>query len=330
MSLAERGSIDAMRARGFSCREIGAALRRSHTTISRELRRVDAMAEGRYQAWAGQLDADALRVRPKAFKLMSAHRSRVVVAAGLKRGWSPQQVAGRLRRDHPDDPEMWVSHTTIYRSIYLLGRQRLLAELDVELRSGRVVRKPRRGGGAHSRIKDPTPISARPHEAADRSVPGHWEGDLIKGKANASALATMVERRSRFTLLTPLPEGFKAAQLAPALAATLAELPAALKRSLTWDRGTEMAEHKAFTVASDLKVYFADPHSPWQRPTNENTNGLIRQYLPKGTDLASVPAQRITEIAAELNARPRKVLDYATPAEVFTDIVDNDTGATTP
>jgi IS30 family transposase len=294
------------------------------------LRRADATTRGRYQAWAGQLDANVRRERAKPFKLMSGSaRLRAEVAGGLRKKWSPEQVAGRLRREFPDEPEMWVSHTTIYRSIYVLGRRRLLAELDVELRSGRVTPRRRGGGGAYSRIKDATPISERPEEAADRSVPGHWEGDLIKGKANGSALATLVERRSRYTMLTPLPDGFKADQLAPALAATVAKLPAVLKQTLTWDRGTEMAKHAAFTVASDVKVYFADPHSPWQRPTNENTNGLIRQYLPKGTDLAAVPAERIAEIAAELNDRPRKVLDFATPAEVFIDILDHDLGATT-
>jgi len=320
LSLAERGAISAMRARGDSCREIGVALGRSHTTISRELGRVDVRVRGVYAAYLGQVDADARRARPKVFKLGCDSRLRREVIKGLDEDWSAEQITGRLVRVFPDDPEMRVSHTTIYRSIYVLGRSGLVAELDKPLRSGRWLPKAR-SKVEHSRIKDGVPIGQRPAEADDRAVPGHWEGDLIKGKLNRSAMITLVERRSRFVLLGGLPHGFKADPMLESLTEAVAGLPEALKRSLTWDRGTEMSIHKKFTIATDLAVYLADPHSPWQRPTNENTNGLVRQYFPKGTDLAIVPAQRITEVVDKLNNRPRKVLNFATPAEVFYELV---------
>ncbi len=308
---------------GPSVRVIAAQVGCSHATVSRELRR-DGATRATYSAWSAQLDADVRRRRPKVFKLEVDRWLRAVVARGLTKRWSPQQIAGRLARQfgegHRLAGRMRVSHTTIYRSIYLLGRTRLCAELDAQLRRRGRVRRP--AGVAYDRIKDASPISARPPEAADRVVPGHWEGDLIKGKRNASAIATLVERTTRFTVLVPLPQGWKATVLAQALAGAVQGLPRHLLASLTWDRGTEMAAHAQFTVATGVAVYFADPHSPWQRPSNENTNGLLRDYLPKGTDLNAVPPARLTEIQDELNGRPRKVIGFATPAEALNDLIN--------
>jgi IS30 family transposase len=311
-------------------RAIAAQVGVSHSTILRELRR-DGASRATYSAWSAQLDADAKRRRPKPFRLLAdtatGARLRREVAVGLRRNWSPQQVSGRLKRDHPGRPELHMSHTAIYRSIYILGRQRLLAEIDHPLRRGGQARRPR--GVAYSRIKDPVSIHDRPAEA-DARVPGHWEGDLIKGKNNASAIATLVERATRFTLLVPLPQGWKSHVVADALAAAVTQLPAHLWSSLTWDRGLEMAAHARFTIATGVAVYFADPHSPWQRPTNENTNGLLRQYLPKGSDLNAVPPERLTQIQHLINGRPRKVLQFATPAEALDELIAKASGATTP
>jgi IS30 family transposase len=281
--------------------------------------------------FSAQLDADVRRRRPKPFRLLAdtaaGARLRYEVARGLRKNWSPQQVSGRLKRNFPGRPELHMSHTAIYRSIYMLGRQRLLAEIDHPLRRGG--QGPRRRGVPYSRIKDAVSIHDRPAEA-DARLPGHWEGDLIKGKNNASAIATLVERATRFTLLVPLPHGWKSAVVADALAEAVTQLPAHLWASLTWDRGLEMAAHARFTVATGVQVYFADPHSPWQRPTNENTNGLLRQYLPKGSDLNAVTPERLTEIQHLINGRPRKILDFATPAEALDELIARAGDATTP
>ena len=297
-----------------SCAKIARQVGVHRTTISRELGR-DGKDRASWTAWSAQLDADVRRRRPKVFRVQSCPVLRHQIAAGLARQWSPAQISGRLKRDFPDRVELHMSHTAIYRSIYVLGRQKLLKELDHPLRRGGQAPRPR-GSGGGTRITGITPISARP-AAADARLPGHWEGDLIKGKNNASAIATLVERHTRFTLLVPLPPGWKADTVADALAAAIGQLPRHLTASLTWDRGTEMAAHARFTIATGIQVYFADPHSPWQRPSNENTNGLLRQYLPKGSDLNAVPAERLTQIQDLINGRPRKVLQFETPAEAL-------------
>jgi len=317
-------------ARGPSGRPLGArAIARqvgvAHTTVTRELAR-DGASRDTYVVFSAQLDADVRRRRPKTFRLTRNARLRKEVAKGLRRQWSPQQISGRLRRTFPGQAEMYMSHTAIYRSIYILGRQRLLAEIDHPLRRGG--QGPRKRGAPYSRIKDAVSIHERPAEA-DARVPGHWEGDLIKGKNNASAIATLVERATRFTLLVPLPQGWKSQVVADALADAVHQLPVHLWESLSWDRGLEMAAHARFTVATGVQVYFADPHSPWQRPTNENTNGLLRQYLPKGSDLNAVSSGRLTQIQHLINGRPRQVLQFATPAEALDELIARAGGATT-
>ncbi|GJG88952.1 hypothetical protein tb265_41330 [Gemmatimonadetes bacterium T265] len=234
--------------------------------------------------------------------------------------WSPEQIAHWLRRTYPDAPAMHVSHETIYVSLFVQGRGALRRELTQHLRTGRTMRRPRgaQNGRRQGRgqIKDAVSIRERPAEVEDRAVPGHWEGDLLFG-ARGTAVGTLVERTSRYTLLFPVPDGYKAPVMRVTLARAVARLPQELTRSLTWDRGLEMAEHVRFTVDSGVQVYFCDPRSPWQRGTNENTNGLLRQYLPKGADLRAVPARQLDAIARELNGRPSETLGWRTPAEHF-------------
>ena len=240
------------------------------------------------------------------------------VQTGLDKRWSPRQIAVRLRADHPDDPELWVSHETIYQSLYVQGRGGLRRELHRQLRTGRKVRKPRAATRRdRSSIANPVSISARPAEAADRAVPGHWEGDLIIGKNGRSAIGTLVERTTRYCLLLHLPHGQGSEQVRDAMLATIPTLPKHLWRSLTWDRGIEMAKHHEISLAADLPIYFCDPSSPWQRGSNENTNGLLRQYFPKGTDLSTHSAEDLAAVAVELNGRPRQTLGWATPAEAL-------------
>jgi IS30 family transposase len=236
------------------------------------------------------------------------------VQARLGEWWSPEQISATLKLEFPDRPEMQVSHETIYQALYVQSRGALRRELAVCLRTGRALRKPRRQAQARrSRIPDLVAISDRPAEVADRAVPGHWEGDLILGAANGSAIGTLVERTSRFCLLLHLPDGHDAVVVRDAMIRAIHTLPEQLKRSLTWDRGTEMARHAEITLATDLAIFFADPHSPWQRGTNENTNGLLRQYFPKGTDLSVHTAEHLAAVAVQLNDRPRKTLDWVSP-----------------
>jgi IS30 family transposase len=248
------------------------------------------------------------------------------VIALLARRWSPQQIAGRLKTEFAHQPEMWVSHETIYQAIYLQARGNLRAELvrQVALRSGKASRKPRPAAGGPVRSHRPwlgLHISARPAQATDRAVPGHWEGDLLEGGrggrgGGGSAIATLVERQTRFVILVGLPAGKLSEHVATQLAAAMSGLPARLRASLTWDQGTEMARHADFTVATDCPVYFCDPHSPWQRGSNENTNGLLRQYFPKGrTDFTKISQTDLDTVADELNSRPRQTLGWATPGE---------------
>jgi IS30 family transposase len=242
---------------------------------------------------------------------------RARVEHDLKKRYSPEQIAGRLREDHPDDPEMWVSTETIYQSLYVQSRGALRRDLAVCLRTGRALRQPNRQGAQRKNrvLPDMINISERPAVAADRAVPGNWEGDLIIGKANASAIGTLVERTTGYTMLVHLPDGYKPEQVAPALTAKIKTLPAVLRKSLTWDQGVEMRDWKRVAVAADIDIYFCDPHSPWQRGTNENTNGLLRQYFPKGTDLSVHTAAHLELVADQLNDRPRKRLAFRKPIE---------------
>jgi len=245
------------------------------------------------------------------------------VARLLREDYSPAQIAGRLKREHPGDKAMQVSHETIYQALFVQGKGGLRAEVAAAVRCGRARRRRPRSRAEERRGKIPgmISISGRPAEAADRAVPGHWEGDLIIGQNGTSAVATLAERASRFCLIIALPHGKTADAVAGALAGRILTLPEALRQSLTWDQGKEMSGHAAFTVATGLPVYFADPHSPWQRGTNENTNGLIRYYLPKGTDLSRYTQDQLDAIAGKLNTRPRKTLHYRTPAETLNDLL---------
>lgn len=296
---------------------IAAELGRDRSTISREIRRNRHAGSGDYRPYAAQERADGRRPRPKTGKIAACPQLRSLVQDMLDRKHSPEQISHRLRRDFPERSELHVSHETIYQALYVQGRGELRRELAAALRTGRAMRRPRRRPEQRqSRFTAPmVMISERPAEAADRAVPGHWEGDLIIGKDNASAIGTLVERATRYVLLVHLGRGRSADQVRDALLATVATLPAHLKRSLTWDQGAEMALHHEFSTAADMPVYFCDPHSPWQRGSNENTNGLLRQYFPKGTDLAVHHPEHLAAVAAELNGRPRKTLGWDTPAE---------------
>jgi IS30 family transposase len=253
---------------------------------------------------------------PKPAKLATNVALREIVQDDLSRRYSPEQIAGRLRRRFPDDPEMWVSAETIYQSLYVQSRGALRRELTRYLRTGRALRKPGRVAGQRkNRIPDMVNIAQRPPEADDRRVPGHWEGDLMIGKRNATAIATLVERASGFAMLVPLPDGYKPEHVAPALTRKVQTLPEALRRSLTWDQGPEMRDWKQIHIDAGIDVFFCDPHAPWQRGTNENTNGLLRQNFPKGTDFATVSEAELDAVADELNERPRKRLAFANPTE---------------
>jgi IS30 family transposase len=284
--------------------------------VSREL----ARNGGRHRYRAQPADAAAYRraQRPKAAKLVTEPRLRAVVETKLALRWSPEQIAGWLPRAYPQDPVLRVSHETIYLSLFIQSRGALRRELQRCLRTGRAMRYPRgkRLPQGRGQLRNTLHISQRPAEAADRAVPGHWEGDLVFGR-RPSAVGTLVERCSRYVLLFPLPNGFTAGSMRPALTAAVVRLPQQLRRSLTWDHGREMAEHLQFTVDSGVQVYFCDPRSPWQHGTNENTNGLLRQYLPKSGDLRQLDQAALDAIAAELNGRPRQTLGFKTPSQVL-------------
>jgi IS30 family transposase len=368
LSFEEREEIGLLRARGLGVRELARELGRSPSTISRELRRNAATRGGRldYRASTAQWHADRRGRRPKPAKLASNAGLRGYVQDRLSgvverpdgcevagptvrwvgrrhgprkdrrwaRAWSPEQISNRLRLDFPDDESMRISHEAIYQSLYVQGRGALRRELTACLRTGRALRVPRarshRGKGF---VSEEIMISERPAEAADRAVPGHWEGDLILG-LDRSAIGTLVERSSRFTMLLHLPPltdqgprvknglalaGHGAEAVRNAIAEQITTLPDQLRRSLTWDQGAEMAQHAQLRIETGLPVYFCDPHSPWQRGTNENTNGLLRQYFPKGTDLSRYSADDLAAVANALNTRPRKTLGWRTPAEALDD-----------
>jgi IS30 family transposase len=370
LTFGEREEIAILKAQGAGVREMARRLGRAPSTVSRELRRNAATRGGRldYRASVAQWKADLVAQRPRTAKLVANDRLREYVQERLSgqvrrpdgtpvagpstapwkgrnkphRGdrrwvtaWSPEQIARRLKADFPDDESMRISHEAIYQALYVESRGALRRDLVACLRTGRALRVPRarskRKAWAH--VTPEVMISERPAEADDRAVPGHWEGDLIIG-LERSAIGTLVERTTRFTMLVHLPRedgygaaprtkngpplaGYGAITMKNALAATITTLPGQLFRSLTWDRGKELSAHSEFKVETGIPVYFADPHSPWQRPTNENTNGLLRQYFPKGTDLARWSAEEIEAVAATLNSRPRKTLGWKTPAEAL-------------
>jgi transposase, IS30 family len=319
LSLTEREEIACRRAGGEGVREIARGLGRDPSTISRELRRVGTGGRGGpYRASVAQADADRKARRPKAAKLATNLVLRREVQARLEHNHSPEQIAWGLRDDFPDQVEMRVSPETIYQSIYVQGRGGLRRELAKHLRTGRVLRKPRRRPGERrGRIPGMVNISERPAEIDDRAVPGHWEGDLIVGANSESAIGTLVERMTGFALLLHLPHDHGALAVQDAIIAKMSDLPDILRQTLTWDQGREMANHVQIAAATDLDIYFCDPHAPWQRATNENTNGLLRQYFPKRTDLSVHGAGYLDYVAAELNNRPRKRLNWKTPAQAL-------------
>ena len=302
---------------GATVRAIARELGRSPSTISRELGRNSHPTSGDYRPYAAQARAEARRPRPKTGKIAASPALRDLAQGMLDDRCSPEQIAQRLRRDHPDRPELHVTHETIYQALYVQGRGQLRRELEGALRTGRTARKPRRQPDQRrSRFTAPmVMISDRPAEVCDRAYPGNWEGDLIMGLGNASAIGTLVERTTRYVMLVHLPGRHDAETVRDGLITTIATLPEHLTRSLTWDQGVEMARHHEFSAATGMPVYFCDPHSPWQRGSNENTNGLLRQYFPKGTDLSVHTAQDLAAVAAQLNRRPRKTLGWDTPAE---------------
>lgn len=370
LSFAEREEIALLSAQNIGIREIARRIGRSASTVSRELRRNAATRSGLldYRASVAQWKADLFAKRPKPAKLVTNPKLHQYVQARLEgdvcdakgrkvkgprqaafigrnkpersdrkwvNGWSPEQISHRLKSDFPDDETMRISHEAIYQALYIQGRGALKRELVTYLRTGRALRVPRARAQAKAwaHVSEEVMISNRPAEIEDRAVPGHWEGDLIIG-LNRSAIGTLVERSSRFTMLVHLPReqgyglvprmrnspplaGYGAVSMANALKKTVKTLPAQLCRSLTWDRGKELSDHARFTIESGVKVFFADPHCPWQRGTNENTNGLLRQYFPKGTDLSRWSANEIQAVANALNTRPRKTLGWKTPAEVL-------------
>jgi len=324
LTVEERETISRELSRGgssVSVRSIGRLLGRHHSTVAREIDRNGGLAD--YRAVEAQLRCDESRRRPKERKLESDRRLHDAVNDGFAQKWSPRQIGKRLRVDHPDDPRMRVSHETIYECLYLQARGQLRTELKLALRRGRTRRVNRsRPTVARGSIKDMVNISERPVEADDRAVPGFWEGDLIIGKGNRSQIATLVERTTRFVMLVRIPFDRTAERVAYLLAAKMETLPEFMRNSVTWDQGKEMARHADFTVNTGMPVYFCDPHSPWQRGSNENTNGLLRQYFPKGTDLSLHTQEELDTVAAELNGRPRETLNWLKPIEVFSDLVE--------
>jgi len=313
LRLEEREEISRGLAAGQSIREIARGLDRAPSTVSREIRG-NGGSHG-YRANRADRRAWDLALRPKACRLACHAPLRWRVAQKLAQQWSPEQIAGWLKRQYPNDPDMQLSHETIYRSLFVQTRGVLKKELMAHLRTKRQLRQAK-GGVTRSglgQIADTVSIRERPAEAQDRAVPGHWEGDLLCG-ANHSYMVTLVERASRFAMLLKVPSN-DTATVVTALTRHISRLPAELRRSLTWDRGKEMAAHKSFTVATDVQVYFCDPRSPWQRGSNENTNGLLRQYFPKGTDLSTFSQTHLNKIALRLNQRPRKTLGFESPAD---------------
>ena len=348
LDLAERERIAAGLYRGASLTQIAAELGRSTSTVTREVKTHMRHRRSRRVGYSGRLigidwvtdwdysptraqhaaEAAVTAARGTRSKLATNDRLRSEVQARLGQDHSPEQIARRLRVDFPEDPEMWVSHETIYQALYVQGRGALKRELTAHLRTGRTLRKPRkRAEERRARMAGMVMISDRPAEVEDRAVPGHWEGDLILGSTESgSAVGTLVERTTRFVMLLHLPGRHTAEIVQEAMVAKMATLPEQLRRSLTWDQGIEMARHAQIAEATGLSIYFCDPHSPWQRGTNENTNGLLRQYLPKGSDLSFYGPGLLDQIADQVNARPRKTLDWRTPAEALDALLSQNQG----
>jgi IS30 family transposase len=320
LRLAEREEISRGLAANRSIRQIAATLGRAPSTVSREISRHGG--RDRYRASEADARAWEWARRPKPCRLEGRQRLRWEVARKLKLDWSPEQIAGWLKSEFPDDKDMQVSHEAIYRSLFIQARGVLKQELIEHLREVRTMRRSRNAGAQvenRGKIADAVSIRERPAEVEDRAVPGHWEGDLLSG-SNNTHIATLVERQTRFTMLVKV-EGRDTDSVVTAIGKQVRKLPNELRRSLTWDRGKEMTDHKRFTIATDLKVYFCDPHSPWQRGTNENTNRLLRQYFPKGTDLSGHTQGHLNRIALRLNQRPRKTLGFKAPADKLNDVL---------
>ncbi len=315
LQLEERVEIRIGLELGRSVRSIAAELGRAPSTISREVNRNGGRAG--YRPTAAHLRAHREARRPKPTKLASNDRLRERVTNDLQRLWSPEQISARLVEAFPDEPEMRVSHETIYKSLYVQGRGELRRELASCLRTGRAQRRPQGRSDTRGQIPGMIPISERPPELSDRAVPGSWEGDLIKGANNRSSIGTLVERSTRFVILLHLGDDATAENVRRKMTDAIEDLPAAIKRAITWDQGKEMSQHAQFSVETGVPVYFCDPHSPWQRGTNENTNGLLRQYFPKGTNLAKHTKSDLDRVADQLNGRPRKTLKWKTPAEAL-------------
>jgi transposase, IS30 family len=313
LKLSEREEISRGLAGGMSIRGIATLMRRAPSTVSREVRRHGG-AEG-YRACEAEAQAWDRALRPKLCKLAQHQRLQRVVAAQLALQWSPQQISAWLERRYRRDDTMRVSHETIYRTLFLQARGALKKELLSHLRTQRQMRRSKKATHSRGQILDAVSIRERPAEVQDRAIPGHWEGDLLCG-SNSSQIATLVERHSRFVMLVKL-KNKDSAQVAKALSKHVLKLPNTLRRSITWDRGSELAAHKAFSIATDVQVYFCDPHSPWQRGSNENTNGLLRQYFPKGVELAQFSQRHLDQVAKRLNQRPRQTLGWDTPADTL-------------
>jgi IS30 family transposase len=318
LTIGEREEISLALRRGDTLTFIADDLGRVVSTISREV----AANGGRdhYRAWRAHDRAHQRSCRPKPRKLASPQLS-AQVTRWMKKWWSPQEIARRLRLEYPDDPMMHVSHETIYKTLFVQGRGELRRELTRCLRTGRTQRRPRTRVETRGRIPGMVMISERPAEAEDRAVPGHWEGDLIIGKNSASAVGTLVERSSRYVMLLHLPNGRDSAEVDAAMRRAIRTLPKELFRTITWDQGKEMHQHVPFTIETGIQIYFCDPHSPWQRGSNENTNGLLRQYMPKGTDLSVHSAKDLNRFARSLNDRPRKTLGYMKPSEKLAELL---------
>jgi IS30 family transposase len=321
LTLEDRETIGLMRAGRAGVREIAEAIGRDPGVVSRELRRNSAKS-GSYRPLGAQRAAEARARRPKTAKLAVPGWLREFVLEQLREDWSPRQIASVLAMEHPESPEHRVCAETIYQSIYVQSRGALKRELAAHLRRGRTQRKPtNRPEERRGKLVGTISITERPDEADDRKVPGHWEGDLIMGRENGSAIGTLVERSTRFVLLIHLPGRHTAQAFHDAIIPTLNTLPVELRRSLTWDNGKEMAMHRQITIAADMQIYFADPRSPWQRGANENTNGLLRQYFPKGVSLRQYRPEDLIEAARRLNSRPRETLGWRTPAQTLNELL---------
>jgi IS30 family transposase len=318
LSLEDRVEILLGLERGLTYRQIGEVVGKHASSICREIN--NNGGRERYRPMHAHRRAAHQSRRPKPTKLGANPELCRRVIADLQRLWSPEEIHARLRTEFADRPEMWVSHETIYKSIYIQGRGELRRELARCLRSGRARRRPQGRGERRARIPDMVMVSERPAEAEDRAVPGHWEGDLLIGKDGKSAIATLVERSTRYVLLAKVPNQ-RAETVRRALVDRVHTLPSHLWRSLTWDQGSEMAQHRLFSIETGIDVYFCDPHSPWQRGSNENTNGLLRQYFPKSTSLSRHSQEQLDAVAVQLNGRPRETLGWQTPAERLTELI---------